>query len=236
MELEQELSRLRTLEGQYRSNKYRLQDSISKHFPQTISTYEHNIENLTKDIELRNANKSTTFAMQVGKKHFTERKDAGALLIPAINSGKFDGTKIALFCGFHLKPAVGRVALDQKDVIICGHGNYSVEIGTSEIGGVQRIENFLDSFDKRLAMAQEGLANAQKDLEIAKSEVDKPFEHAELLASLNEQLNVLNAELDLNKEKVDLTVVDDEQFKDEIVTETADSEECETEVEEEDVA
>ena len=244
MELEAEINRLRTLEGQYRSNKYRLQDSISKTFPQTISTLTTNIENLQKDIELRNENKAAEFTMQIGTKHYTERRAAGDLLIPAINSGKYDGKIIAMFCGFNLIPATGRVQLDDlfaqantsnrlslmsnaaggyiKDVFVVGHGRYNVELGTSEIGGITRIENFVESLDKRLVSAKEQLANTNKDFETAKTEVEKPFEHAQTLADLNEQLNVLNAELDLNKEKVELTVVDDQVIDKEVATESAD--------------
>lgn len=225
MELESEISRLQTLEGQYRRNRYRLQDSINEKYPQTISSLISVIENLEKDVELRDTNKTAEFMIRVGKTDYTERRAAGDLLIPAINSGKYDGKKLGNFCGFDLIPATGRVQIDIKDLFLCGHGRYNVEIGTSELGGIQRIENFLETLDKRLTTAQEQLTTTQRDLETAKSEVDRAFEHAETLVDLNKQLSEINAELDLNKEKVDLTVVDDEKFKDEIAPEPRDNSE-----------
>ena len=225
MELEAEISRLQTLEGQYRKNKYRLQDAITKSYPQTISTLTTHIECLEKDIELRNAHRTAEFTMQIGVKHFTERRAAGDLLIPAVNSGKYDGKIIAKFCGFNLVPATGRVQMDIKDLFIQGHGRYNVEIGTSELGGIARIENALEGLDKRLATAQEQLLSANRDLETARKEVDRAFEHAETLAELNKQLAEINAELDLGKEKVELTVVDDQQLAKEVALDQNDIDE-----------
>ena len=54
-----------------------------------------------------------------------------------------------------------------------------------------------------------------KQLESAKEEVVKPFEYADKINEINEELTKLNAELDLGKQETPL-VLDDEELQKEI--------------------
>lgn len=76
MEIEQELSRLNTLEWQHRQNRYRMQDKI-RNTPSLIQTEQTLLANAEQDIELRDTNKPTNFSAQIGNTVYTERKDAG---------------------------------------------------------------------------------------------------------------------------------------------------------------
>ena len=60
MEIEQELSRLNTLEWQHRQNRYRMQDKI-RNTPSFIQTEQTLLANAEQDIELRDTNKPTNF-------------------------------------------------------------------------------------------------------------------------------------------------------------------------------
>jgi N12 class adenine-specific DNA methylase len=213
MELEQEISRLQTLEREYRSNKYRMQDAINSELPQRIKRTEIDIENTTMDIARRNASASDKFFMQLGNKTYTERKEAGDLFLAVINSGKYDDKIIGRLNGFDIIPI--SVTSNCKNVVIRGNGSYQVEISTSETGSIIRLENFLKTLESRLSESQARLVSLHNELATAKTEVIKSFEYADTLSNMREQLAALDAELDLNKQEVDATVVDDEQFKDE---------------------
>jgi N12 class adenine-specific DNA methylase len=215
MELEQELSRLRTLESEYRSNKYRLQDKINSKLPQRIKRTEIDIDNLKADIEKRNTNISDKFIMQLGNKTYTERKEAGDLFLAVINSGKYDNKIIARLNGFDIVPVPGFTALGVKTVTIRGNGNYNVEISSSETGNIIRLEKFFKTLETKLTEAQSRLLSLHNELSTAKTEVVKPFQYTETIITMSEQLAALDAELDLNKQEVSTTVIDDEQFKDE---------------------
>jgi hypothetical protein len=215
MELEQEISRLRTLESEYRSNKYRLQDKINSELPQRIKRTEITIDDLTADITKRNANMQNQFIMQLGNKTYTERKEAGDLFLAVINSGKYDDRIIGRLNGFDIIPVSGFTALGVKTVTIRGNGNYNVEISSSETGSIIRLENFFKTLDNKLTDAKERLTALHNELATAQTESVKPFDYAETLISMCEQLAALDTELDLNKQEVATTVIDDDQFKDE---------------------
>lgn len=211
MELEQEISRLRTLEGQYRSNKYALQDKISKELPQRINITENNIKNITNDIELRNNNKYAEFTMKLGNKIFDERAKAGDLLVNAVNSNKYNDKVIGNICGFDIVPLPMNFMVSNRQVQLIGQGKYTVEISPSGVGSITRLENFISSLDERLESNKTINADLKKQLESAKIEVEKPFEYAEQIEQMSKELAELDAELDLNKKET--LVLDDEELQ-----------------------
>jgi len=214
MELEQELQRLHTLEAQYKNNKYQLQDNISKKLPQQINLTETNITNITADIERRNQNKTEEFSMKLGNRTFDERKSAGDLLVNAVLSNKYNDKIVGSFCGFEigiLPPSV----FDTRQIVLVGNGRYTVEISTSGIGSITRIENFLTSLEEKLQSNKQRNEDLKKQLEAAKLEVDKPFEYAEEIVRMSNELAELDAELDLNKSETSL-VLDDEELQKEV--------------------
>jgi hypothetical protein len=95
------------------------------------------------------------------------------------------------------------------------------------------LENFFKTLDNKLNESQSRLVSLHNELSTAKTEVIKPFEYADTIISMNEQLAVLDAELDLNKQEVSAAVIDDEQFKDE-PTPTEPSDDIENEYETDD--
>lgn len=212
MELEQELQRLHTLEAQYRNNKYNLQDKISKFLPQQISFTENNIANLKADIQNRDNNKYVDFKMTLGNRTFTERKDAGDLLVNAVNSNKYNDKIIGTICGFDIVALPKNFMCENRQVQLIGNGRYTVDISTSGVGSITRLENYLSSFEEKLENNETKNADYRKQLEAAKIEVEKPFEYAEQIISMSNELAELDAELDLNKDEVQI-VVDDEELQ-----------------------
>lgn len=211
MELEQEISRLRTLEGQYRSNKYALQDKISKDLPQRINITENNIQNISADIVMRDGHTTDKFLITIGNKTYTERKDAGDMLLAVVNSNKYEYKVIGKICGFDIVPLPMNFMASNRQVQLVGLGKYTVDISTSGIGSITRIENFISSLNERLESTKTINADLKKQLESAKIEVEKPFEYAEQIERMSKQLAELDAELDLNKKET--LVLDDEELQ-----------------------
>jgi hypothetical protein len=105
------------------------------------------------------------------------------------------------------------IVLDTREIYLIGNGRYSVEISTSGIGSVTRIENFLASLEEKLQQNKTRNADFKKQLEAAKLEVDKPFEYADDIVRMTNELAELDAELDLNKSETPIVVDDDELQK-----------------------
>ena len=211
MELEQEISRLRTLEGQYRNNKYALQDKISKELPQRINITENNIQNISADIQLRDNNKYAEFSMKLGNKLFDERAKAGDLLVNAVNSNQYNNKVIGNINGFDIVPLPMNFMVNNRQVRLIGQGKYTVEISSSGVGSITRLENYISSLDERLESNKTINADLKKQLESAKVEVLKPFEYAEQIEQMSKELAELDAELDLNKKET--LVLDDEELQ-----------------------
>jgi len=206
MELEQEIARLRTLEGQYKSNKYYLQDQISKELPKRIAFTEDNISNLEHDIVLRDNNKTQDFSIKIGNKLFIERNEAGTTLLNIVNSNRYNNQVIGQICGFNIIPLPVDNFFENRRLQLVGQGKYVVEISTSNVGSITRIENFIKDLETRIDANKILKADLLKQLESAKSEVLKPFEHIEKINELSSRLAELDAELDLNKEETEIVI------------------------------
>lgn len=209
MEVETEIARLRVLEGQYRKNLYSLQDKIRKSIPEDIQRMELLIDRVTADNEHLNKSKPDNpeaFEISVNGKTYTDKKEGGRALTDALYSSNA-GTIVAEYCGFkiNINPIVLIGA--ERDITLSAEGQYTVKIGESASGNLQRIDNFIEDFPKRKERLQNRLQQIKDDLETAKQQVEKPFEHQERLAELLSEQAELNAELNLNKREE--AIVDD---------------------------
>ncbi len=205
MEIEQELSRLNTLEWQHRQNRYRMQDKI-RNTPSFIQTEQTLLANAEQDIELRDTNKPTNFSAQIGNTVYTERKDAGEKLLSFIQSQQYVGKSVGKICGFDIVPCAKRSLLESDSVDLVGNGRYNVTVSESSVGTITRLENALAALADKPAAHREKIAVYESEIEVAKREVDKPFEYAEQIFEMREELETINAELDLGKQEAPIVL------------------------------
>ena len=224
MEIEQRLGQLSSLENDYRNNRYRYQEIIL-HTPKQLEDFIRRKENLKRDIELRDAHKDDL--IQIGKQKFAERKDAGELLVRVLKSQQYVGKTIGMFRGFRLVAMEN--GLYMSNVKLVGANEYKVGIGDSGIGAITRLENETDGFEKSISSTEKERADEEAKLEQAKIEVEKPFEYAEEVESLQAELSAIDAELDLNKEEAPI-VLDNEAEPEKAEIEVLDETEEEVEI------
>ena len=211
MEVDAEISRLRVLEGQYKKNLYELQDKILKDFPEDIRKQELLIERVTADIGHLQESKPAdpgAFEISVNGKVYTDRKEGGKALTEALYKSKPE-TVVAEYYGFKISMnPISMLTATEREITLAANGQYTMKIGESASGNLTRLDNFIEEFPARKERLENRLKQMKDDLEIAKEQVQKPFEHKDhLLELLNEQ-TALNAELDLDK-KDDVIVADD---------------------------
>lgn len=224
MEIEQRLGQLSSLENDYRNNRYRYQEIIL-HTPKQLEDFIRRKENLKQDIELRDTHKDDL--IQIGKQKFAERKDAGELLVRVLKSQQYVGKTIGMFRGFRLVAMEN--GLYMSNVKLVGANEYKVGIGDSGIGAITRLENETDGFEKSISSTEKERADEEAKLEQAKIEVEKPFEYAEEVESLQAELSAIDAELDLNKEEAPI-VLDNEAEPEKAEIEVLDETEEEVEI------
>lgn len=211
MEVDAEISRLRVLEGQYKKNLYELQDKILKDFPEDIRKQELLIERVTADIKHLQESKPAdpeAFEISVNGKVYTDRKEGGKALTEALYRSKPE-TVVAEYCGFKISMnPISILTATERDITLTANGQYTMKIGESASGNLTRLDNFIEEFPARKERLENRLKQLKDDLEVAKEQVQKPFEHKERLLELLNEQTALNAELDLDK-KDEVIVADD---------------------------
>ena len=210
MEVDAEIARLRVLEGQYKKNLYALQDKIRKDFPEDIRKQELLVERVTLDLMHLNSSKPKdpeAFEISVNGKVYTDRKEGGKALTDALYASK-PGTVLAEYCGFKISMNPISMLTNEREITLAANGQYIMGIGESASGNLTRLDNFIEDFPKRKERLENRLKQIKDDLIIAEEQVEKPFEHKELLTQLLSEQAELNAELNLDKRE-ESVVIDD---------------------------
>ena len=210
MEVDAEVSRLRVLEGQYKKNLYALQDKIYKAYPEEIRKQELLIERIGKDFEMLKTtrpNNPEDFSISVNGIVYTDKKDGGKALMDALYSGKVN-VPVAEYCGFKISMNPMSIISHEREITLAAEGQYVISVGDSASGNLTRIENFLNDLPEREERLKRKLVQLKADLEVAKEQVEKPFEQAEQLKALLSEQAELNAELNLDK-RDDVIVADE---------------------------
>ena len=212
MEIEQRLGQLSVLEKDYRNNRYYLQTRV-QNIPKQIEKLVEEIEGIKEDIRLRDLHKDDL--IQLGKNHYEERREAGSILQSAVNSGEYVGKTIGFIQGFKIVPQQ-RTALGGVVSLVGTKYMYGVQLGDSGIGAITRLENALEELEGRIMSKESEIGENKKSLEDAKAAVDIPFEQAEELESLQNELSEIDAELDLGKQDPPIVLDEPDASKQEL--------------------
>lgn len=209
MDLDIEVSKLQTLKQSYLSQKYRLEDRISKEYPKTIAGLEETIEQLEKDVLYVKAQgplDKETFTMCVGQKIYTDKVKAGEALIQAcrgINGS--DPVPVGTYLEWPMTLHYNAFSLEFKLKI--GHKmKYAVTLSTNPEGNITRINNAIKGIETMLLLKKETLENTKTQLAKAKIEVAKPFTREQELKEKSARLFELNALLSADSK--DIALVD----------------------------
>ncbi len=209
MDLDIEVSKLQTLKQSYLSQKYRLEDRISKEYPKAIARLEETIEQLEKDVLYVKAQgplDKETFTMRVGQKIYTDKVKAGEALIQAcrgINGS--DPVPIGTYLEWPM--ALHYNAFSQEFKLKIGHKmKYAVTLSTNPEGNIARINNAIKGVETTLHEKKEALENTKTQLAKAKMEVAKPFTREQELKEKSARLFELNALLSADSK--DIALVD----------------------------
>lgn len=193
--------------------------------PKLLERHIQRCEKIKQDIAVRDIHKNDL--IQIGNQKFAERKDAGALLLRVLKSEQYIGKTVGMFRGFKIVPMEkGTYMLNVK---LVGVSEYEVGIGDSDVGAITRLENETDNFEKKILLSEKERMEESAKLAKAQIEVDKPFEYAAEVETLQTELSAIDAELDLNKQETPV-VMDDEAELDKVEIEVLDETEEEPEV------
>lgn len=202
MDLENDVTKLKMLEANYKSNLFTLQDKIIKTYPKEIERMENLIEDLKMDKALTeplkdDENKFTS--MEINGIKYTDKKEAGEKLIETLKSLKMrEKTEIGRYRNFPVEVSYDSFSNKYQFNLKGNTGHYG-ELGQSADGNITRMDNVLEKIDERIKISTLKLENTKEQLLTAKVEVQKPFERAEELKNKTLRLSELNKILDMGE-------------------------------------
>ena len=208
MDLDIEVSKLKLLKSNHLSQRYALEDAISKSFPADIAAAKERISGYEADIatvkENTHPNADGFSPLTLMGVTYAEKKEAGtALLSVCQNMLSPETIQIGSYRGLTLELEFHSFSQEYRLTMI-GQLRHTVTLGTDVFGNLQRMDNALETLPMKEQTCQEQLSNLQTQLETAKVEVEKPFPREEELQTKTARLEELNTLLNLDHKESEI--------------------------------
>ena len=217
MDLDIQVSRLKTLKTAYNNEHYRLEDAITQGFPAEMRKTAQQLGNAKADTILlqqntkRDADGKDVFAITLMDTVYTKREDAGKALLGLLGMAmnRTEPVSIGRYKGFDLQ--IAYFAMDKMYLAyLVGSGINPVQLGADAVGNTMRLDNCLHNLLQSVTDLESKLVQLQKQLENAKEQLAQPFAQADELAEKSKRLAELEALLNLNEKDIVLDTVPDE--------------------------
>lgn len=215
-ELDTQVSKLKLLKQSYLNEQYDLESRIKKSYPAQIKELKSNIGNYKKDIEfLKEYEKEDNvfYGMTINNILYDEKQKAGEMLISECKKTITDESKIiGEYKGFEMELKFSSF-FKEYNLILRKNSVVSINLGTSELGNITRIDNALNNIPALLIKSEEELIITKEQLEKAKEEFGKPFIQEEELKNKTKRLNEVNTLLNMNEKTRELIDDENEEIK-----------------------
>lgn len=208
MDLDIEVSKLKLLKANHLSQKYALEDAISKGFPKQIAETQARIAGYGADIatvkENTHPNGDGFSPLTLAGVTHADKKEAGAALLTMCQTMLSpEATQVGSYRGLTLELAFDTFAREYRLTMI-GQLRHTVTLGTDVFGNLQRMDNALEGLPIKEQACREQLSNLQTQLETAKAEVQKPFPREAELNTKTARLEELNTLLNLDHKEPEI--------------------------------
>ena len=203
MDLDIQVQKLRLLKSSYLSEIYALEDKIIKYFPQQIAAKTELISALESDLATAQEHPKPAddrfVGIEVKGAFCSEKVEGGQKIIDACQQmNSPDPITLGTYRGFGLELSFDTMERTYK-VKIRGVASRTISLGTDPAGNITRIDNAVEKISEHLETAKVELEGLEKQFEVAKEEVKKPFSKEQELKEKTDRLNVLNGLLNVDK-------------------------------------
>ena len=208
MQLDVDVAKLKLQKAAHLSERYALEDKLVKFYPQKIVEKEGLIRGVEADIATVAA--ATTpdekgfSPMLIMGKTYIDKTEAGKAILEItehitnkepIPLGEYRGLKTEIYFD-----GIAR----EFCIRLKGALTYEVLLGKDPNGVITRLNNGLNGLPDRKKTLEGELSELHKQIENAKAEVEKPFPDEHILEEKSRRLDVLNAELNMDKRENEL--------------------------------
>ena len=208
MDLDIEVSKLKLLKANHLSQKYALEDAISKGFPKQIAETQARIAGYGADIatvkENTHPNGDGFSPLTLAGVTYADKKEAGAALLTMCQTMLSpEATQVGSYRGLTLELSFDTFAREYRLTMI-GQLRHTVTLGTDVFGNLQRMDNALEGLPIKEQTCREQLSDLQTQLATAKAEVQKPFPRETELNTKTARLEELNTLLNLDHKEPEI--------------------------------
>lgn len=207
MDLDIDVAKLKLLKANHQSTKYRLEDNLLKHFPESIERHEGYIKGFEQDIVTLKEHTQKVpqgellkddFKITIKGDTLTDKDNAGAAILEACKEIKnSDPVEIGSYKGFTMYLRYAAFG-NEHTLSLKGAMSHTVKLGLDARGNLTRIDNALNNMPQRLQSVQKELENLYNQQAAAKLEVQKPFTQEQELKEKTARLAVLDRELNMS--------------------------------------
>lgn len=212
MDLDIQVSKLQLLKQSFLSQRYEMEDKVTRYFPSEIREEERKIVEYEADIAQVKAHtppdRETFPPMQINGETYHEKKEAGQAVIGACKAMTSpEPVPLGAYRGLSMELSYNTFS---KEFVIAlkGKRTHRVALGTDIYGNITRLDNEIEKFSDNLSRCRERLETLKAQLETAKVEAVKEFPQEQELAEKTVRLGELNALLDVGKS--DKVMLDEE--------------------------
>ena len=203
MDLDIDVQRLRLLKANYLSQKYALEDKITKYLPQEIREHEQSIAGYEADMAHLAENTCPDVdgfsPMVIEGQGYTSKKAAGSAILEACQAMTSpDPIPLGAYRGFGMVMRFDSISREYR-VTLSNKMSYTVSLGTDLYGNIARLDNALAGIEAQRDAAREELENAKQQFATAQEQVERPFPQEDELHTKSARLDELNIALNLDK-------------------------------------
>ena len=178
MNLDVEVSRLRLMKADHESKRFRLEDQLTRFYPEQLRQQEDYIAGFKADIQTLSAHpvpQEDFVGIEFLGKTYMDKLAAGETLLALCRTAPHDhDTAVGHYRGLSVMLSYDSFNA-QFQLLLRGEMTHIVNLGTDERGNLLRIENALNNIPMRMQKAQEQVDSLHQQIEAAKLEIAQPF-------------------------------------------------------------
>ena len=201
MNLDVEVAKLRLMKADHESKRFRLEDQLTRFYPEQLRQQEDYIAGFKADIQTLSAHpvpQEDFVGIELLGKTYMDKLAAGETLLALCRIAPHDhDTTVGHYRGLSVMLSYDSFNA-QFQLLLRGEMTHIVNLGTDERGNLLRIENALNNIPMRMQKAQEQVDSLHQQIEAAKLEIAQPFPQEQELTEKNARLAELDALLNMD--------------------------------------
>ncbi len=199
-QIENDLKQLSLLKARYDSSKREMENDLVIHFPRELKESETTKEMIEQDLEKVTDTSGDKFSIELMGKQYNQRTDAGDKLLAIFSILKHEERVVGHFSNFEIIGNKDEVA-DLPHFYLKGAYSYPIEVSFNSLGNIMKFESAVKGIPNRYETAKEEVERINKQIEMTKEEIKKPFTRLEELQNLIKEKEEVYKELGINEEE-----------------------------------